>query len=72
MKSKRIQLMKLIIKELKGQGIEFGKDPHALSLDHARELAEWAGAAQYRGRKESSMGLGRQFYQYLSLTDEVG
>lgn len=64
--SKRLQVLKMILRGLEAEGFTFGNDPHTVSLSQSQELSEWAVACGYKGSRTSTLSLGRQFYQRLS------
>lgn len=64
--NKRQYLHLIIIEQLRKVGVEFGKDPHSISMSQAEDLHEWAKAIRYKPSATSSLSLGRQFYVFLS------
>jgi hypothetical protein len=62
----RLEVLQFIKARLEGGGIAFGNDPHTLSASQTGELRDWADAIRYKGSRDSSLGQGRLFYQYLS------
>lgn len=64
--NKRDLLLLHIITLSEAQGVVFGQDVHTVSFSQAGELQDWAGVMSYRKSSESSLSVGRAFYQYLS------
>ncbi len=67
----RQMLYRVIIEELKKEGIKFGQDPHTLSSSQSNTLYEWAQAMRYKPSATASLSPGRQFYVFLSRLEQV-